>query len=165
MAAKNKKRKLISPTEYARLIGIAQQSVVEQMNKGQIPFVMQGKRKMIDVEAATIARAATLNPSGPGGATSAPKTPTYAEVRTQREAITAKMKELELGKRMGKLVEVDRVKASWYEVSRTVRNSYLALPDRLASILASTTDPGEVHRILSEEINKILEGLANANRI
>jgi hypothetical protein len=86
--------------------------------------------------------------------------PSYAQSRAVREAYQARLAKLEFEERSGKLIEVDKVKASAFKTARTVRDGLLNLPDRIAHELAHETDPAAVHQRLSTEIRQVLDALA-----
>ena len=85
--------------------------------------------------------------------------PNYAQSRAVREAYQARLSKLEFEARSGKLIEVDKVKADAFKTGRTVRDTLLNLPDRIAHELAHETDPAAVHMRLSLEIRRALEAL------
>lgn len=86
--------------------------------------------------------------------------PSYAASRAIREAYQARLAKLDYEERSGKLVEVDKVKASAFKVARTVRDGLLNLPDRVAHELAHETNAAAVHLRLTQEIRVVLEALA-----
>jgi hypothetical protein len=59
------------------------------------------------------------------------------------------------------VVTADQVKAEAFAQARAVRDALLGLADRLAPMLAATTDARECHRLLTEEHRVALRGLAN----
>ena len=85
--------------------------------------------------------------------------PTYAEARAQHERFKARLAQLELEQREGKLVEADAVKREAFRVARLVRDSLLNLPDRVAGELAAETNQFKVHQRLVSEIRRALEDL------
>jgi hypothetical protein len=68
---------------------------------------------------------------------------------------------LEYKTKSGELVPVADVKAQAFTLARAVRDGLLALPDRVAPMLAATQDAAQVHRLLSEEIRVALRGLSD----
>ena len=61
----------------------------------------------------------------------------------------------------GELVPSDQVKAEAFACARAVRDALLGLADRLAPMLAATTDARECHRLLTEEHRVALRGLSD----
>ena len=79
----------------------------------------------------------------------------YAEARAKREACLAEKARLDLELQMGTLVRTDEVRRAAFNAARKARDQLIALPQRVAAILAATEDPAEVLSILEEEIEKI----------
>lgn len=101
-------------------------------------------RPMGDVEA----------PSGGG--------PSYAQSRAIREAYQARLSKLEYEEKSGKLVSADHVRVTAYNSARTARDALLNIPDRVAGVLAGITDEREVHRVLTDEIRRVVNELSRA---
>lgn len=83
----------------------------------------------------------------------------YLQARAIREHYKARQEKQRFEERAGVLVHVDKVKSTAFSLSRTLRDALLALPDRLAPIIAAEQDPRLVHELLSSEIRMILEQL------
>jgi hypothetical protein len=49
-------------------------------------------------------------------------------------------------------------------MARKARDQLIALPERVAANLAATQEPAEVQRILEEEIERICQEIADAER-
>lgn len=79
----------------------------------------------------------------------------YAEARAKREACLAEKARLDLELQMGTLVRADEVRRAAFNAARQARDQLIALPPRVAAIIAATDKPEEVRRILDEEIEKI----------
>lgn len=84
---------------------------------------------------------------------------TYAQARAQHERFKARLAQLELEQREGKLVEADAVKRESFRTARLVRDALLNLPDRIAAELANETNQFKVHQRLVSEIRRALEDL------
>lgn len=91
----------------------------------------------------------------PGGA------PSYATSRAIREAYAARLAKIAYEERSKALVDASRVQAEAYRRARGARDAVLAVPGRLAAILAAETDPAVVEARLDEEIRKALEALGD----
>lgn len=94
----------------------------------------------------------------PGGAAA-----TFAQSRAIKEAYLARLAKLEFEEKSGVLVKADAVKNEAFKVARLVRDAMLNIPDRVSSELAADTEPFVVHRKLTLEIRKALEGLGGDN--
>jgi hypothetical protein len=79
----------------------------------------------------------------------------YAKARAARELYQAQLVKLELDRQLGTLVRADEVKVAAFNSARKARDQLIALPNRVAAIIAATDDTEEVRRILDEEIEKI----------
>lgn len=84
----------------------------------------------------------------------------YQKSRALREIYQAKMAQLEFEEKSKVLVRVEDVKMHAFNTARVVRDSILAIPDRIAPILANCQDEFECHRIVKEELQRCLEELA-----
>ena len=88
----------------------------------------------------------------------------YAKARAARELYQAQLAKLELDRQRGLLVRADEVKVGAFNMARKARDQLIALPERVAAMLAATQEPAEVHRILEEEIERICQEIADAER-
>jgi hypothetical protein len=87
--------------------------------------------------------------------------PPLAVSKQVKAAYDAKLAELEYKTRIAELVPAAQVRNEAFEQARAVRDSLLSLANRLAPILAATTDSRECHRLLMEEHRLALRGLAD----
>ena len=88
----------------------------------------------------------------------------YAKARAARELYQAQLAKLELDRRRGALVPTDEVRLGAFNMARKARDQLIALPERLAAVLAAIQEPAEVQRILEEEIERICQEIADAER-
>lgn len=86
----------------------------------------------------------------------------YAKARATREIYQAQLARLELERQQGILVRADEVRAAAFDAHRRTRDHLITLPERIAAIVAATTDPAEVQRILDDEIERICHELSSA---
>ena len=82
--------------------------------------------------------------------------PGFNESRTRREHYLAEKVRLEVQTLQGELVSAADVKAAAFKKGRAVRDSIMAIPDRLAAQLAGTTDTRLCHQLLTEELRVAL---------
>jgi hypothetical protein len=178
------KRKLISQREYARRRGISHVAVQRAVNSGRISTINgkidpdladrewrentdQSKPRNRITGSPKHARVAG-EPSEPmdfGGADGGNGTASgYAKARAARELYQAQLAKIELDRQRGVLVRADEVRLGAFNMARKARDQLIALPERLAAILAASQDPAEVQRILEEEIERICEEIADAER-
>jgi hypothetical protein len=79
----------------------------------------------------------------------------------RKEHYNAERQRVAALKDRGEVVSQREVEAAAFERARAVRDALLGLADRLAPMLAATTDTRECHRLLSEEHRLALRGLAD----
>lgn len=161
---------LLSLRAYARHRGVALQAVQKAIQTGRIRTVKDASGKdKIDPDISdrewgetTDASKQRSGPEGSGSASSASQT--YAKARAMREAYLAQVAKLTYEEKIGKLVDADTVRTQTFETARVVRDAILNIPNRIAHELASETDPLNVQTLLTTELTKALEELANAGR-
>jgi hypothetical protein len=88
----------------------------------------------------------------------------YAKARAARELYQAQLAKLDLDRQRGILVRADEVKLGAFNMARRARDQLIALPERVAALLAATQDAGEVQRILEEEMERVCQEIADAER-
>ena len=87
--------------------------------------------------------------------------PSLAQSRAVKEAYLARLAKLEFEQKSGKLIDADEVKVRAFKLARNARDALLTMPDRLAPILASSTDVQEIHRLMLEDIERTCQRLAD----
>lgn len=91
----------------------------------------------------------------------APRGSRYMDARTKREEFQSKLAEIDLQQRLGKMVEVDAVRAEFFAIRRRLRDRLVeALPSRVASQLASMTDARAIEKLLRDEARQCMSELA-----
>lgn len=91
---------------------------------------------------------------------SVPETVTQAAAKAEKEYWLGRKAELDFKKMNQELVSVDDVKRQAFEIARGVRDTILAIPARLAPILAADNDAFSIQNKLTIEINSALESLS-----
>ena len=81
------------------------------------------------------------------------------EAISLHEQYKAGKAKLELEQTIEKLVLKTEVEDEAFKIARTVRDTFQALPERLASVLAEEGDEFTVHQILTKEINQCLKSV------
>lgn len=166
----------LSANAYARYRNVSHVAVLKAIKSGRIT---RDADNLIDVEKADASWPRNTNPAQQRGRhaaaeqSSAPEQtteksseaalppaqaggPSYAQSRAVREAYNARLAKLDYEERTGALVRIDTVKVAWFRILRVLRDRTMNLPDRLAPILASETDPKIVRSLLEEELRQIL---------
>ena len=87
--------------------------------------------------------------------------PDLNESRARHEHFKAELASLQLATQQAELVPAAEVKATTFKLARGVRDSIMAIPDRLAAQLAGTTDARQCHTLLTEELRIALRSLAD----
>jgi hypothetical protein len=84
---------------------------------------------------------------------------THARAQAVRTALQAKLLQIELDEKRGRLVDRERVGSEVFTVCRTIRETILTVPDRLAGALAGK-EAHEVREGLAVELRAALAELA-----
>jgi len=168
----------LSIREYARhrrargLKGGTPSAVHKAIQAGRI---QRDARGLIDPEQADAAWAASTD-AGRGGPQPAPvrerlepspappalgAAPSFATSRAIREAYAARLAKIAYEEKSKILVDVSRVQAEAFRRARDTRDAVLAVPGRLAAILAAESDPIEVEARLTAELRTALDALGD----
>lgn len=83
---------------------------------------------------------------------------THAQAQIERTTLQAELLRLEIDERKGRLVDRERMGSECFTAARTIRDVFLALPDRLAGSLANCS-AREVRDQLEAELRAALAGL------
>lgn len=84
----------------------------------------------------------------------------YSKARAKKETHNARIAEMEERKLAGNLIDRRMVEAQADQAARVVKNSFLSIPDRLASILVGRSEK-DILRELRKEIGTTLKGISN----
>lgn len=177
----------VSLREFGRMRGVSGEAVRKAIASGRLQRSVvydEKKRPSIDPEiaeqewaaathpthggkrgeAATVKESLQVDPADdtprptPGGAAA-----TFAQSRAIKEAYLARLAKLEFEEKSAALVKADVVKNEAFKVARLVRDAMLNIPDRVSAELAADSDAFVIHRKLTLEIRKALEGLGGDN--
>ena len=88
----------------------------------------------------------------------------YRDARTKRETALARLAELQLAERSGRLVDAGEVTQWAFDQARHARNALMAIPARVAGVLAGLVDPAEIERRLKREVEAVCVELAKPRR-
>lgn len=172
-----------SQSDFAELIKVKPPYVTRLKQKGRLVLTADGKRVLV---AESIARIRAARDPARGGDRSAgagdagaargtSNTPTareafgpqpqgnglvYQDEAAREKRAAAQLRELELGERAGSLVIAAEVDLQVFNLARAARDALMAIPDRVATILAAETDPIAVHARLTAECRKVCDELA-----
>jgi hypothetical protein len=81
------------------------------------------------------------------------------EASAAKLAAQAQIAELEVQKLLGKTLARDEVELEAARIATIIRDGLLALPDRLAGLVAAETEESVVRALMREEVVKLLEEL------
>jgi hypothetical protein len=177
----------ISLRAYARMRGCSLTAVQKAIASKRITTLPDGT---IDPERAnqewakntfagqTIGRKPTA-PAPPRGGSAQPKAPqppvipqvgevssdpvaAYLRARAVNETFKAKVSQLEYEERTGKLILAVRASEYAATFSAIVKDGLMAMPDRLAPMLAAVDDEKAIHRMLAAEVSALLRKVSKA---
>lgn len=106
----------------------------------------------------------------PAAAATAPGRPPSPDERTSKSlsssraalaAYEARLRRLDYEERIGKLIEVDVVKVELFRSNRMVRDALLAVPNRVAPLLAGEQDEDRIRALLGRELATVLKALSD----
>ena len=86
------------------------------------------------------------------------------EIIRRKEHYSAEQKRVQALKERGEVVPVLEVKKAAQELGQALRDNVMGVPNRIAGMLAATTDAGEVTRLLEDELRialRVMEVGAN----
>jgi hypothetical protein len=104
------------------------------------------------------ATASSATQSGSDASAAEGASSAYRNARAHKEDFTGKLRELEYQIKSGAYVEIETVARQVEAEYSTVRERFLAMPGKLASILVGR-DRGEIEDALRKEVGEILEEL------
>ena len=151
---------LMTFAQYAKHRGITRQAVSKAVRGGRISVVCD-KNDNRRIDPAVVDREWERNtfPNVKRRLCEEEDPLSYSESRAMREQYKAKMAKVEYDQRIGRLVLVEKVKNEGFKLGRMLRQGLMSMPDRIAAIVASETDPGKVHACITKELNNVLEVL------
>lgn len=161
----------IERNEKGRIIGIREAEATQQWNANTDPVEAARNGKLVTSPqpstSANDARTpdpATL-PAGSGNEVApASGNQAYLENRAKREQFEASTAELSYLKAVGLVVSANDVRESLFRRYRTLRDKLLNIPDRVATIIAAERDPVVVHKLLTDELKRVLNELSDGAR-
>lgn len=141
----------------ARALGVSLSALQEARDTGRVDL-----SEPIDVERIKQQWIASTNLQGPAplAETAAPRDSSLADARRRKELAAAELKEIELRKMRGELIEVAGLTARLTDVFAACRGRVLALPVMLRQRLPhlSTADVGELESLIRETLEDLADG-------
>ena len=140
---------------YARHRGVSHEAVRKALAAGRITAGPDG---WIDPEVADREWEANTLPGA--GQHKAPSPRPFALSRAAREHYRAELARIEYEERVGRLLDAEEVRAAAFACARRARDLLLAMPDRVAPVVAGLADVRECHRVLEAEVRRALAELS-----
>jgi len=148
---------LESTRAFARRVGVNPGTVYGWKQRGKLD--LENGKVRVESSLKSIEKLPAYKAQHPDG--QIPDTPlNLYEAKSLHEQYKAGKAKLELEQTTGRLVLKSEVENTAFKLARTVRDTFQALPERLASVLAEETDEFTVHEILTKEINSCLKSIA-----
>lgn len=176
----SKNKKLITLSEFSKIVGVTNQAVVYAIKKGKVPSAKKVKgvwqlnrvkaKKEWDANTDPIASAKgkklRVSKKKEKAIDKAevfePKTfegLTLADADRQDKVYKARMSQLKYLKESGELVSIADVKREAFEIARKVRDALMSIPARVSHELAVETDPHTLELQLQKELTDVLDKL------
>jgi hypothetical protein len=93
-----------------------------------------------------------------------PNTVTFADVKKAKEFYGSQLQRLKYELESGRLVDAASVKKAAFDQYRIVRDTLLAIPDRISSLIAAERSAEKVHELLTREIRLAVEAITDVTR-
>lgn len=161
--------KWVSPKELADEVGKSYAFILKCRKEGQIRpeswrhngrgYVFNKARAIRDMEANLRHRAPNKRDSTIAEAGF--EHLTFNEARTALTKYRASREKIQYQKDRGELIELETVNRELFHVCRQVRDSILAIPARIAAVLAVEDSQHSIEVMLKDELSKALEDLAD----
>lgn len=146
--------------EYAQLRGISEAMVSKYKSAGRLVLDNQG---FVLIEETDQLLTRTLDPLHGGdrsGKSGVPEKITYLEAKTEEARARATKATLEAEIMSGTLVRTAEVEAEAFARARGAQEVLMAIPDRMAPLLAAESDVAKIHALLSDELRRVCEAIA-----
>ncbi len=173
----------MNQSEYARYREISPQRVSKYIENKQLKWSVTKKGRVYDIDHEKAdreieetldpinrpeskpkkgARATKRSPAQTEGGTEEGGTAgmTYSMARTLSEQYRAALRKLEYDEKSGKLILSNKVARDADSVGRLIKERLIAIPVRIAPLVAVKSDPFECEQVIKKEINQILEELS-----
>ncbi|MBI5315037.1 MAG: hypothetical protein HZB34_03615 [Nitrospirae bacterium] len=139
----------MTENELLAAIKISPSGLQKWITKG-LPYTVVHNRRRFNLREVQAWRKANITPK-PG--------PELLAGRVRLQHIRNEEREFKLAILKGQCVERVKVDKYLFATGRQVRDGMLALPDRLSAMLTAESDAHRCHAILTQEIERVLEGL------
>lgn len=150
----------ITKSEFARRHGFSKQYVTELIRTGILQEV-NGKLDEDDADYSLSWKQTVGREKRAKNARKNDLQELYIKAKLKNEIEKGKILKLEVAEKAQSLISAEQVHETLFRKGRVIRDAFLNLPDRVASIVATMQDAREIHILLTKEIRTILEDLSN----
>ena len=123
---------------------LASEEVVPGVKKGKVPFI-EAIQALFAYKDKLISGSGNLS---------------LTDERTRLTKAQADKAELDLQENRNDLTRVDGVEMAAFKAGNATKESMLNIPDRVSSLLAAESNKNKIYKMLTTEINQVLEVLA-----
>lgn len=149
--------RLMTIGKYAAYVGMSRTALYKNIDSGKLAscIVTKKGKKYIKVEQAN----AIFEMAPSDGEQKEAKEVVGNRAKNIIDVYKAKNEQLKYQERIGELVEASKVKDSLFKIGRSLRDSLMNIPERLAPELSGTTDIHTIRERIAEEITNVLKGV------
>lgn len=142
-----------SSQQFADLTGISKKSVQNYREQG-MPSIKKNKYYKYTFEA--------IQWLYDNGIKEVASTKTEEQTPKYRKDLAdAKLKEHALGVRENKFILASEVKEAYFNIGRTIRNSFQGLGGKIAPLLVKKENQHDIKHVIDREVDKILQTLSS----
>ena len=149
----------ITKSEFARRHGFSKQYVTELIRTGVIQEI-NGKLDEDDADYSLSLKQTMGREKRAKNARRSDLQELYIKAKLKNEIEKGKILKLEAAEKSQSLIPADQVRETLFRKGRVIRDAFLTLPDRVASVL-EMQNARTIHITLTKEIRSILEDLSN----
>ena len=84
----------------------------------------------------------------------------FEEARTRKTSYEADLKQMELKKAAGELIEINEIKDAWTDVLANLRSKLLAIPVKLAPIVQNETNVRSIEKVIETHLHEAMNELS-----
>lgn len=149
----------VTPAEFSRRLGVSRAAVSKAIKTGRIRLDEEG---LLDPVQAELDWLGNTRPKAQGLATKGKHASSgYAQARARKENALASMAELRVRQAAGELYRRDDVRYVLHDMWTILVTRLEDMPYRIAPVLASMRSYEEIHKALSDEMDRIRHEVAD----
>jgi len=156
--------KAISLKALAKRLGVTASAVSQAVKAGRLEgtYKRKGRGYAFEPEAAEAAWFGGKLPASVEEAISELEGATLHDARLVHEKYKARLAAIRVAAEEGRVVGRDTVARQAFEAGKAVKSALLAIPPRLAELVAAEDDPAACRTLIESEIRQALEELPDA---